>query len=367
MLLEIKKERASVLCPACRDTLNNAPVKQCETCHVPSHAECLTEIGCASLNCNAIGVKTPHTDNPLLQWAIEAQQGYVSYVIENNEDDQLGAGSTIRIPWTYYDRDMSEIANRIALDREYGEPTCDCEELDTICDWRYCQSYEDRTACDWLQSRNGHYIVEITTEPCGCGYNDNDPDDLWACEKRAIELLDSMESYPCVCEDIESQYRFAEERRQFIEFGWDDLKKGLKLSDFILEELEDIEAEYDNFTDLILEAYHNVCSELEAYAERCSDSFNWPWENGYKDEAQSFIDAFREEIGIDELECVCCVNDSDLIIQSMPVCEEHEIELKEIIERVKPINPKQSKMFDFDDITIDDLINEVIERENNAS
>ena len=59
-----------IRCPACRDHLGKGPpVKPCPECQTAHHIECLAEIGCASLNCNAAGSGAENGDGATIRIA----------------------------------------------------------------------------------------------------------------------------------------------------------------------------------------------------------------------------------------------------------------------------------------------------------
>lgn len=300
-----------VQCPACRDHLGKGPaVKLCPACGTPHHDACLSEIGCSSLQCNATAVDgrdtrmgaLPEEPNPVLE-ALQEGGFYSARVVDDSGwEASAELGNAVVFPYTgdsEFDEDTCNAANYVVLMRDHGGEPCACEVLGLTCDGH---PHESRRACDWLETRRGSLAMRLSAEPCGCERN-SDHEDPWRCEREALEALQSLEGYPLLEEDTESQIREWHVREALTEYGGlEDAVSSLELSEDEEEALEDAEDHMgrDRYRAELLEAFWEACHAVCQWPNYEGPNYGVAWPHADRWHAEEWRGAFREALGLEE-------------------------------------------------------------------
>lgn len=313
MTVTLLRKSPPVLCAFCRDNINSEPVKCCGACGIAQHIVCLKEHGrCATMNCNPVGAIEPGAnanhpihafvaDNPL-EARCEDSDGFYDY------QTAFTAANLARV---YFSHSQARIdgeectiaaANTIELEQRFGGEYCHCEHLDMTCDGHPFD--QSGPACAWYGTDEGEVCMNVLTEPCGCR---NDPDDDWACENEAIEVLQGLEAYPLIGDETHSQVEMALVTGHYSNGDgiWEAIKEMTR--HLASEDDDEVSDAFDfaeahlgpEFTQEFLSIFWDVCHEESIWPNWEGGCVTHPWDQQWND--TSFIDALREAFDIDGL------------------------------------------------------------------
>lgn len=221
-------------------------------------------------------------ENPMKEW-IKRGPFFNSWLSHEEDETVIYIGYSQNSGYGYSADSSVHESNAIVLDSEFGCSSCHCEVLELNCNCT--ESDKDQEACSFYSSPwnspRGFLVLE---DPCECGKHGDEP---WACERVAMDIVDSLEEYLVLDEDIMFQWEHAEIVRR-----WNDYAR----SDFlrVIHEEEEIDLESTFSESRIDEVYHDTCREFEVYAIYEGSSINWPWQQD-----DEFILAFLENLEVE--------------------------------------------------------------------
>lgn len=257
-----KREVCALTCPVCRDELGTDQRVSCAECGTEHHSECIDAQGCASMNCVVIeddrNLRFSLEQNPLWQ-AIHGPGGELRAPWYHHRIDDDGLVITVGYTASYDDQDVLCRANRRALEAEFSDSGL------------LCSGYDGAR-------------VHILPTPA----NGED----WSIEQSILESLNSLEQYPCLDEQLWSEFEHEEIVQQLDDYALRDAVERLELWE--RGAIEDMHKEQE------LSAYWQACKEAGEYPACSGAEIEWPG-------SAAFYSAFREALGIAGMtECRDC-------------------------------------------------------------